>query len=81
VDNDVSDENIASMFGVELCRLKNNLGFSAVGIATGYGLDDRVIRVRVPVGSRIFSSPRRPDWLWGPPASYPMGTGGLFLLG
>jgi hypothetical protein len=37
---------------------------SAVGIATGYGLDDRV---RVPVGVRIFFSPRRPDRLWGPP--------------
>jgi hypothetical protein len=36
---------------------------SAVGIATGYGLDG----VRVPVGSRIFSSPRRPDRLWGRP--------------
>jgi hypothetical protein len=31
---------------------------SVVGIATGYGLD--------AVGSRIFSSPRRPDRLWGP---------------
>jgi hypothetical protein len=30
-------------------------------IATGYGLDDREVGVRVPVGSRIFSSPRRPD--------------------
>jgi hypothetical protein len=37
-----------------------------VGIATGYGLDDRGVRVRVPVGARIFSSPRRPDRLWGP---------------
>jgi hypothetical protein len=34
---------------------------SSVGIATGYGLDDRGVGVRVPVGSRIFSSPRRPD--------------------
>jgi hypothetical protein len=38
---------------------------SAVGIATGSGLDDRGPEVRVPVGSRIFSSPRRPDRLWG----------------
>jgi hypothetical protein len=30
------------------------------GIATSYGLDDRGIGVRVPVGSRIFSSPDRP---------------------
>jgi hypothetical protein len=40
---------------------------STVGIATGYGLDDRGVGVRVPVGTKIFSSPRRPDWLWGPP--------------
>jgi hypothetical protein len=41
---------------------------SVVGIATGYGLDDRGIGVRVPVGARIFSSPCRPDRLWGPPS-------------
>jgi hypothetical protein len=40
---------------------------SAVGIATGYGLDDWGVGTRIPVGSRIFSSPRRPDRLWGPP--------------
>jgi hypothetical protein len=40
---------------------------NAVGIATGYGLDDRGAGVRVPVGSRIFSSPRHPDRLWSPP--------------
>jgi hypothetical protein len=34
---------------------------SAVGIATGYGLDDREVGVRVPVESRIFSFPRHPD--------------------
>jgi hypothetical protein len=36
---------------------------SAVGVATGYGLDDRGVGVRVPVGERIFTSPRRPDRL------------------
>jgi hypothetical protein len=41
---------------------------SEVGIATGYGLADRGVGVRVPVDSRIFSSPRRPDRLWGPPS-------------
>jgi hypothetical protein len=46
---------------------------SVVGIATGYGLDYQGVGVRVPVGSRILSSPRHPDWLWGP-ISYPMGT-------
>jgi hypothetical protein len=30
-------------------------------------LDDGGVRVRVPVGSRIFSSSRRPDRLWGTP--------------
>jgi hypothetical protein len=39
---------------------------SAVGIVTGYGLDCRGVGVRVPVGSRILSSPRRPDQVWGP---------------
>jgi hypothetical protein len=39
----------------------------AAGIVTGYGLDDRGVGVRVPVRLRIFSSPRRPDRLWGPP--------------
>jgi hypothetical protein len=37
---------------------------SSVGIATGYRLNDRGVGVRVPVGSKIFSSSRRPDRLW-----------------
>jgi hypothetical protein len=44
----------------------NRSWHSVVGIATGYGLDDRGVGVRVPVGSRIFSSPHHPDRLWGP---------------
>jgi hypothetical protein len=48
---------------------------SSVGIATGYGLDDREVGVRVPVGSGTFSSPRRPDQLCGPS---PVGTWGSF---
>jgi hypothetical protein len=36
---------------------------SSVGIATGYGLDDGGVGVRVLVGSRMFSCPRRPDRL------------------
>jgi hypothetical protein len=38
-----------------------------VGIATGYGLDDQGVGIRVPVGSKIFTSPYRTDRLWGPP--------------
>jgi hypothetical protein len=34
-----------------------------VGIATSYGLYGRGVGVRVPVGSKIFSSPNRPDRL------------------
>jgi hypothetical protein len=33
---------------------------SVVGIATSYELDDRGVGVRVPVVSKIFSSPDRP---------------------
>jgi hypothetical protein len=40
---------------------------SVIGIAAGYCLDDREVGIRVPVGSRILSFPRRPDRLWGPP--------------
>jgi hypothetical protein len=51
---------------------------SAVGIATGYGLDDRGVGVRVPLGSRIFSSPRLPDRLWDPPNLLSNGYRGFF---
>jgi hypothetical protein len=48
------------------------------GIAIGYGLDDRGVGFRVPVGSRIFTSPRRPNRLWGPPSLLSKGYRGLF---
>jgi hypothetical protein len=41
---------------------------SAVGIAKDYGLDDRGVGFRVPVGSKILSSPYSPDRFWGPPS-------------
>jgi hypothetical protein len=49
---------------------------SAVGIATGYGLDDLEVGVQVPLGSRIFSSPRRPNRFCRPPCLLSNGTGG-----
>jgi hypothetical protein len=38
----------------------------AVGIVTGYRLNDLRVGVREPVRSRILTSPNRPDRLWGP---------------
>jgi hypothetical protein len=49
---------------------------SIVSTATGCGLDDREVRIRVPVGSRILTSPYHPDQLWAPPNPYPLGTRG-----
>jgi hypothetical protein len=51
---------------------------SLVCIVTGYGLNDRGVGVRIPEGSRIFSSPRRPDRLWGPPSLLSDGYKELF---
>jgi hypothetical protein len=51
---------------------------STVGIATGYGMDDRGVVVRVPVGSRMLSSPRRQTGFGVHPTSYSIGTGGSF---
>jgi hypothetical protein len=53
----------------------------AVGIATDYGVDGRGVGVPVPVGARIFSSPRRPDWLWCPPNLLSNGYQGIFPRG
>jgi hypothetical protein len=54
---------------------------SSVGESTGYGLDDGRVGVRVPVGSRTFSSPRRSDLLCGPPSLLSNEYRGLFPRG
>jgi hypothetical protein len=57
---------------------RNRRRGSVVGIETDYGLDDLKVGFRVPVRSRIFSSPRLPDLLWGPPNLLSNGYEGSF---
>jgi hypothetical protein len=52
-----------------------------VGIATGYGVEGRGVGVRVPVRSRIFSSPCRRKWIWDPPSLLSNGNRWLFPRG
>jgi hypothetical protein len=52
---------------------------SVDGIVTGYGLDVRGVRARVPLGSRILTSPYRPDRSWGPSNLLSNGYRGLYL--
>jgi hypothetical protein len=53
---------------------------SSVGIALGYGLDDRGSRVRFPVGAGNFSLHQHVQNGSGAhPTSYPRGTGALSL--
>jgi hypothetical protein len=58
-------------------NIKSSSRDSSVGTAPDYGLD-RGVGVRVPLGSRIFSSPRRPDRLMGPHKLLSMGTASSF---
>jgi hypothetical protein len=51
---------------------------SVVGTETDYERDNQVVGVRVSVGSRMFSSPRRRERLWGPPNLLSNGYGGSF---
>jgi hypothetical protein len=61
------------------CLRMCNSRDSSVGIALGYGLDDRGSRVRFQAGARSFSLHHRVQNGSGAhPASYPMGTRGSF---
>jgi hypothetical protein len=51
---------------------------SAVGIATCYGLDDRGVGVRFPVGTVFFPLHVVQTGFGTHPASYPVGTVGSF---
>jgi hypothetical protein len=61
---------------LSIMPLRNMSRDSIVGM-TDYGVDDRWVGVRVPVGSKIFSSSRRPDRLWGPPTLLSNGYRGI----
>jgi hypothetical protein len=50
----------------------------ADGAATGYGLDDRGVGVRVPVGEEFSLLHVVQTGSGAHPACYPMGTGGSF---
>jgi hypothetical protein len=64
---------------MELCSKSRN---SSVGIATDYGLDDRMITVLFSVGAGNFSLRHRVQTNSGShPASYPKGIGGSFRGG
>jgi hypothetical protein len=52
---------------------------SSIGIALGYGLDDRGSRVRFPARARNFSLHHRVQNGSGAHPAYPMGTWGSFL--
>jgi hypothetical protein len=57
---------LLKQFNFFKCNSSNRSQDSIVCIVKGYRLDDWGVRVRVPVGASIFSSPYRPDRLWGP---------------
>jgi hypothetical protein len=75
-----SDNEVTDIF-LLFCTCKFESQDTAVGIATGYWLDDQGAGVQVPVGARIFISPCHPDWLWGPPNLLPNGYQELFPRG
>jgi hypothetical protein len=67
------------------CNICLRINICAVGIATGYGLDDQGVGVQVLVGSRIFSTSSRPDlgstqppiqWVLG---AFPQGWSGRIV--
>jgi hypothetical protein len=71
-----------SHFSIHLvCLMPNSLSIGTIGVATGFGLDERGVGVGVPGWTGILTSPRRPDRLWGPPSLLSNGYRRLFPQG
>jgi hypothetical protein len=68
------------MYRIHICYVESR--DSSLGIALGYGLDDRGSGVRFPAGGwEFFPSPPRPERLWVPPSPLSNGYQGLFAWG
>jgi hypothetical protein len=81
-DNDMTSLGQSRILTYSRRILKNRSRNSSVGIALGYGLDDRGSRFRFPAGTGNFSLHHRVQNGSGAhPASYPMGTRGSFPRG
>jgi hypothetical protein len=82
-DCNVSEQNPGiyihkRMHNIKMVWLLKFYWSCAVGIATGYVLDDRGVSIRVPIGARILSSPCLPDRFWDPPSLLSNSTGSYF---
>jgi hypothetical protein len=63
----------------QLARPERKMGRCSIKTGADYGLDDRMIGVRISVGTGNFSLRHRVQTgSWAHPASYPMGTGSSF---
>jgi hypothetical protein len=70
---------VTGFCGFPQCLQVNKSRDSSVGIALGYGLDDRDSGVRFPAGAvNFFLHHRVQNGSGAHAASYPMGTGGSF---
>jgi hypothetical protein len=62
-------KNLVTPYGFEPATFQH-----LAGIATGFGLDDSAIKVRGPVGSRIYFVPIVQTGFMAHQTSYPMGS-------
>jgi hypothetical protein len=79
-ENQVSVHSIVISVTMYNWPARNGRG-SSVGKPTGYVLGDLGEGIRVPVESRIFTSPNGLGRLWGPPNLLSNGYRGHFLWG